>query len=107
MSRYTIPARQLQHTCVVGYDPPLGTFFAQVYETSGTTRKARVIHWVGTGVQELLTVSDLATALQAYAVIPADVRQQLESERQTIGFRPNFGTHLVQQLQHLSQEDDA
>jgi hypothetical protein len=90
-----------QHTCVVGYDPPLGTFFAQVWDQTLPVAEDQLIFWVGTAVEEIPTVQTLAIALSAYAVIPPAVWQRLESEQRSLGFRPNLGTGLVQ---HLRQE---
>jgi len=38
-------------------------------------------------------------------VIPADVWQGLENEQRTLGFRPNFGTRLLQVLQRRCTEE--
>jgi len=98
MSRHTLAALHPQHTCVVGYDPPLGTFFAQVWDQTLPATAEQVVLWVGTTLHEIPTVQALATDLHAYAVIPADVWQGLESEQRTLGLRPNPGTFLVQHL---------
>ncbi len=102
MSRHTIAALHPQHTCVVGYDPPLGTFFAQLWDQSIPAAEEQLVLWVGTTLEEIPTVHALATTLHAYAVIPADVWQRLESEQRTLGFRPNLGTFL---MQHLRKEE--
>jgi type IV secretory pathway TrbF-like protein len=104
MSRYDIPAKHAHHTCVVGYDPPLGTFFGQVSRVKKGQPQPRVVLWVGTDLHELPTIADLAQAIQDYAVIPADIWQQLETDCQTVGFRPNFGTWLLAHL-HRDRED--
>ena len=98
MSRYTIAALHPQHTCVVGYDPPLGTFFAQVWDQTIPAAEEQMVLWVGTALEEIPTVHALATALSVYALIPPDVWQRLERERRSFGFRPNLGTCLVQHL---------
>jgi len=104
MSRYEIPASQPYHRVVVGYDPPLGTFFAQVIDTTVPDTDARPVLWVGTEVGEVPTVCALAVALQDYAAIPAPEWEQLEREQQTIGFRPNFGIRLLHALRHAIKE---
>ena len=105
MSRHTIAALHPQHTCVVGYDPPLGTFFAQLWDQSIPAAEEQLVLWVGTTLEEIPTVQALATTLYAHAVIPAGVWQLLESEQRTLGFRPNFGTRLVQVLQRRCTEE--
>jgi hypothetical protein len=62
------------------------------------------VQWVGTDVHEIVTVEALAAAIANYATIPPDVRRQLDIEQRTVGFRPNFGTRLVQRLRHQRQE---
>lgn len=94
MSRYTIVSQQPNYTCVVGYDPPLGTFFAQV-RTNQRRRQFQELLWVGTTVQEILSVSALAQAIAEYAIIPVDICQQLETDQRTHGFRPRLGTMLM------------
>ena len=54
MSRYEIPTTQAGLTCIVGWDPPLGTFYAQIYREVGQRRQWRL--WVGTEVAELPTI---------------------------------------------------
>ena len=105
MSRHLIAALQPQYTCVVGYDPPLGTFFAQVWDQTLPAAEEQVVLSVGTTLHEIPTVQALATDLHAYAVIAADVWQCLESEQRTLGFRPNCGTHLVQAMARRVKEE--
>jgi hypothetical protein len=98
MSRYTIPAQQPEYTCIVGYDPPFGTFFAQVSVITGVPPQPHLILWVGTEVRAIETVPALTQALRDYAEIPAAIQQQLAADARKSGFRPNFGTHFVQYL---------
>lgn len=103
MSRYPIPARQPDHTCIVGYDPPLGTFFAHVSALTGVQCRPRLILWVGTDVRAIATVPALAQALHDYAAIPAAIQRQLAADARQHGFRPNFGTHVVQLLKRRKE----
>ena len=106
MSRYYIPAVAPHYTCVVGWDPPLGTFFARIEDlTVAVEDPRREVLWVGTGLHELLTVEALARAIAAYAVLSLALRQQLASEHRTIGFRPTFGTRILQDLGWDTKED--
>ena len=106
MSRYQIPTRELRYACVVGWDPPLGTFFARIEDTTVAVEDPRrEVLWVGTGLHELVTVDALANAIAAYAVLPLALYQQLASEHRTIGFRPTFGTRILQDLGWDSTED--
>jgi hypothetical protein len=81
---------------VVGYDPPLGTFFAQVIDpTRPEDDERHVPLWVGTDVKEIISVAALVTALHDWAVIPEPITTQLATDQQTQGFRPNFGLAFV------------
>ncbi len=102
MSRYHIIPRQPGLTCVVGWDPPLGTFFAQVRTHPGAGIPPREVLWVGTDIAELGTLEALMQTLAPYATLPEDVRRSLEADQHTTGFRPNLGTALVPQLQRMA-----
>jgi len=104
MSRYTIAAHPPYHHCVVGFDPPLGTFFAQVYRAPTARRQPRLVRWLGTEVHELPTLTALTAALAPYATVPDDLHQRLAHEQTAIGFRPNFGTRLLQRLRDTAPQ---
>jgi hypothetical protein len=109
MSRYQIPTLSAHHTCVVGYDPPLGTFFAQIEDiTIPADDERHIVLWVGTEVQELATVAALIDALHGIVSLPAQIQAQLAHDQRTIGFRPNFGLGLVRVMSpHRPKEDDS
>jgi len=106
MSRYTIAARQLDHTCVVGYDPPLGTFFAQVHATR-SRRHPQELLWVGTDLQEILTVTALAQVIADFAILPVEICHRLETDQRTQGFRPNLGTVLMHTVNTTTEEEPS
>ena len=105
MSRITMVTPPPYTSCVVGYDPPLGTFFAQVYQRRGARGQRALVRWIGTDLQELPTIEALVTALADVVTLPTDVQRQLVQEQQTIGFRPNPGTRVLQQLRARRQEE--
>lgn len=105
MSRFTLLTSPPYASCVVGYDPPLGTFFAQVYQRRGARGQIALVRWIGTDLQELPTIEALVTALADVVTLPADVQRQLVHDQQTIGFRPNIGTRVLQQLHARRQEE--
>ncbi len=105
MSRITIALPPPYVSCVVGYDPPLGTFFAQLYRTCGARSHTRLVRWIGTDLHALPTIEALVTALADVVTLPADVHRQLLHEHQTIGFRPNPGTRVLQQWRAHRQEE--
>lgn len=108
MSRITIPLSPPYASCVVGYDPPLRTFFAQVYQRRGARGPTTLVRWIGTDLQELPTIEALIAAVADVVTLPADVQRQLrhdQQDQQTIGFRPNVGTRVLQQLRARRQEE--
>lgn len=109
MSRYRIPTQDPHQRCVVGYDPPLGTFFAQIEDvTIPIEDERRLVLWVGAAVHEIVTVAALADALQGAAILPTEVQAQLAHDQRTSGFRPNFGINLVRRLTlQRPKEDDS
>lgn len=107
MSRITLALPPPYASCVVGYDPPLGTFFAQVYQRRGARGRIALVRWIGADLQELPTIAALLTALADVVTLPADVQRQLVHEQQTTGFRPNLGTHVLQQLHTRRQEEHS
>lgn len=76
MTRYTIPANDPHHKVAVGWDPPLGSFFAYVADTR-LDEEENPILWVGAGPPYVADVADLAKALQDHAVLSEQMRQQL------------------------------
>jgi len=107
MSRYSIPALRAHQSCVVGYDPPLGTFFAQIEDvTLPPEDERRLVLWVGAAVQEIVTVAALANALQGAATLPAEIQEHLARDQREIGFRPNFGIEIVRRLTPQRDKED-
>jgi hypothetical protein len=107
MSRITITTPPPYAYGVVGYDPPLGTFFAQLYRQRGARRRASLVRWVGTDLQELPTIDALVQALADVMPIPAAIQQQLLHDQQASGFRPNFGVRVLQSLRAARQEETS
>ncbi len=103
MSRYTIPAHPPYHHCVVGYDPPLGTFFAQVYKSKDSRRSPTLVHWVGADFVELPTVEALTAAIAAYVTVPDEMQEHLRRDG-AAGAHPNFGTRLLAELHERIKE---
>lgn len=65
---------------VVGWDPPLQTFFGQVHEGP---EDGNPIVWVGTDLHELYELDDLARALRGHAMaITPELALQLERDRE-------------------------
>jgi len=77
MSRYRIPAQQPGLTVIVGWDNPLLTFFAQVFNPSIEDDDEACVLWIGTAPQAISTVTALQAQLADWATIPVDIVDRL------------------------------
>jgi hypothetical protein len=79
MSRYTFAGHRPELSIIVGWDNPLRTYFAQVWEGGGPP-KGELRLWVGAGLDRVLTVETLAGLLAPYGNIPERVVSRLEQD---------------------------
>lgn len=80
MSRRNITAKQPHIEVVVGWDPPLATYFAQVHDQR-QDEDADLIAWVGVTPFQVLKLDALALAIEPYANITPDELLQLAADR--------------------------
>ena len=85
MSRYAIPLDDRRFEVIVGWDPPLDTFFAQVFDTTVAAEEddAACELWIGDDLQAITTVAALQDAIQAYATLPPDIVVRLRHDQAT------------------------
>ena len=81
MSRYPIPAHGARYQVIVGWDDPLETFWAQVFDPTIDDDDTAYMLWEGLGYQAITTVEALAAAIESFATLPAAVVQQLHDDR--------------------------
>ena len=83
MSRRTIPAHASGLTVVVGWDNPLGTYFAQVTRVLETDddESDPIVFWTGGEFGEVPRAEDLVDALAPYATLTPEVVAQLRTDR--------------------------
>jgi len=81
MSRYSIPACDASLTCVVGYDPPLETYFAQVDDPNDPDETTALRLWLGGAPQAIPTVAQLREQLGGWASLPQDVWAHLVADK--------------------------
>jgi hypothetical protein len=81
MSRYRIPAHEERYQVFVGWDDPLETLWAQVFDTTTDDDDAGCVLWEGLGFQAFQTVEALHALLQPYATIPPAIITQLRHDR--------------------------
>jgi hypothetical protein len=82
MSRYRIPAQNPALTVVVGWDNPLQTLFAQVFDPSIEDEEEADLLWIGTALQEITTVAALQAQLAGWATIPPTIVDRLLRDQQ-------------------------
>ena len=82
MSRYSFPAHTLGFTVVVGWDNPLATFFAEVFDPSIDEDEEAYVLWIGTELQAIPTVGALQAQLAGWATIPAEIVAYLTCDQQ-------------------------
>ena len=81
MSRYTFEGNRPELSIVVGWDNPLKTYFAQVWDGGGPGQ-GELRLWVGAGRDRVPTVEALAGLVVPYGELPADVLAQLEEDHE-------------------------
>ena len=82
MSRYSIRTQDPHFTAVVGWDNPLVTFFAQVFDPSIEEDAEACLLWIGTAPEAIPTVAALQAQLTGWAAIPPDIADRLVRDQQ-------------------------
>jgi hypothetical protein len=75
MSRYELKAHKQRYQVFVGWDPPLGSYFLQVYDTRARNPESQPFTWLGAA--ERLDFVQLSRALEPYATLPLDIAVKL------------------------------
>ena len=70
MSRYCIPSQRPGLTVIVGWDHPLCTLFAQVFNPWIEEDADACFLWIGTAPEAIPTVAALQAQLTGWATIP-------------------------------------
>ena len=82
MSRHDLIPFDPVHEVVVGWDPGLATFFAQVLDTAASEESdAYEVLWLGTSLHEVLNPAAVIAAVAPFASVPADLLGQLARDR--------------------------
>ena len=72
-TRYRVQGRKLSVQVIVGWDRPMSTFFAQVWdvpEASSHHEEGNLLLWLGTSFREVDEVDDLAEAVEPFVTLP-------------------------------------
>lgn len=83
MSRHEIRPRDPAHKIIVGWDPPLCTYFAQVIdrqkEAAGEDEK--FVLWIGCSYREISEIEELRIRIKPWAYINGDIGTKLYGDR--------------------------
>jgi hypothetical protein len=83
MSRHILPLRDYDDASVCGWDPPLSTYYALLWENGDGGEEPTT--WLGFLPCEFPTVDDLASALKPYGTLPAELVARLEADKRKEG----------------------
>ena len=79
MSRHEVPSESPAYKLFVGWDPPLLTYFGQVYRTGH--EEEGPVFWYGTSPAELCEIEDLAAAMRPWVLLSAELRMLLFADK--------------------------
>jgi hypothetical protein len=106
MSRYSIQAQQPGLTVIVGWDNPLCTFFAQVFDPAIADDEAACLLWIGTAPGAIPTVAARHAQLASWAAIPPAILDCLIRDQQA-ATPPTPLQQWAHQLLHDAGESSA
>jgi len=83
LSRHEIPGFSLANKIVIGWDPPLQTFFVQVIDRKAelADRDDKFILWLGTSLREIYEVEQLARVVSLFAHVTPAMRATLYADK--------------------------
>ena len=79
MSRYEISCLKRGYKAAVGYDPPMKTYFGEVYRVRGLRYSS--ILWLGSIPEEIESVEDLQCLLAGYVQLDEAMVVRLQTDR--------------------------
>lgn len=77
MSRYEIHGIDPHHQVALGWDPPLQTYFLQVFDDRVENEDEQCVLWLGADPGVHLTAADLFAAVVPYANLSHDIVRRL------------------------------
>ena len=106
MSRYRVPAQDPGLTVIVGWDNPLETFFAQIFDPSIAEDTEACRLWIGTTPAAIPTVAALQAELAGWATLSADLMARLTGDQQA-ATPPTALQRWASRLLHDAGKGDA
>ena len=81
MSRYIVPQENPTQEVVIGWDNPLTSFFAQVFDLTADDDENDCVYWIGADYNALPTVEALQATLGNIATIPEALCDALRADQ--------------------------
>jgi len=81
-TRFRLKGRKPSVTVIVGWDRPMTTFFAQVWDAPGEDshyEDGNLLLWLGTSFSEVRKVDDLTAAVEPFVTLPAELTAKLST----------------------------
>jgi hypothetical protein len=79
VSRHQLPTKSPRHRVVVGWDPPLRTYFCQVFDLEGKEEDQPFV-WLGADLKQV-SMEEVLQAISPYAAAPLLVVPALVEDR--------------------------
>lgn len=84
MSRIRIPGKELRYEVVVGWDNPIGTFYAQVYDLE-TDNGHEPVMWTDNNIQHIDMIEHLLVQADFIDRLHPKIKEQLNRDRDNSG----------------------
>ena len=78
MSRHQLPTKSPRFKVFVGWDPPLQSYFAQVYDTKGEENQPFI--WLGADLKRVMWM-DIIQAISPYAAVTQEIAERLVEDK--------------------------
>jgi hypothetical protein len=82
VARYLVRGEHPRTVLVLGWDPPLATYFAQAWLVPSSAEEyedGKLMLWVGTDWAEVPDVVRLVASVEKFVAVPADLCRELEA----------------------------
>lgn len=83
-TRFRLKGRKPSVTVIVGWDPPMTTYFAQVWDSPDKSRhyeSGNLLLWLGTSFSEVEEVDALKEAVEPFVTLPLKLTERLGTQR--------------------------
>lgn len=100
MSRYRI-SNENYEVAIVGWDPPMNTYFYQIFKTEDDYEEGREYRFGGIMIGSIDSVEKLVEMISKYISIPDHIKELLVKDAETEG---NGFTRKSQAMQNFLKE---